>query len=118
VGSELTSLEAQTSRWRSLIAGVRRHYHGTVAYEENWDVLGQAQFLSSLDEIGVSAYFPLDDQAAPNLTRLLSDWNTSQSSAAPGRHWVSELSALAARTGRPIVFGEAGYMSGDYSARQ
>ena len=118
VGSELTSLESQTARWRSVIAGVRRHFHGTLAYEENWDVIGHAQFLPAVDEIGVSAYFPLDDQAAPNLTRLLSDWNTSQSSAAPGRHWVAELSALAARTGRPIVFGEAGYMSGDYAARQ
>ena len=118
VGSEMSSLESQTARWESLIAGVRHRFHGALAYEENWDVLGQAQFLSALDETGVSAYFPLDNQADPNLTRLLSDWTASQSSAAPGRDWVAQMAALAAHTHRPIVFGEAGYMAGDYAARQ
>jgi len=118
VGSEMSSLETDTSRWRSVISGVRSRFHGTLAYEENWDVLGQAHFLSDVDLIGVSAYFPLDDGASPALSRLLGDWTSSQSSSAPGHNWEEELAGLARRTGRPIVFGEAGYMSGDFAARQ
>ncbi|HVA42826.1 MAG TPA: hypothetical protein VNF50_05030 [Acidimicrobiales bacterium] len=118
VGSEMSSLETDTSQWRSVISAVRSRFHATLAYEENWDVLGQARFLSDVDLIGISAYFPLDDGASPALSRLLTDWTSSQSSSAPGRNWVGELAGLAQRTGRPIVFGEAGYMSGDFAARQ
>lgn len=117
-GSEMTSLETDTSGWDAVIAGVRRRFRGQVAYEENWDVLGRATFLDRVDLIGVSAYFPLDDAPAPNLARLLSDWTASRSEVAAGSDWVAELSALAAHTGKPLVFGEAGYMSGDYAARQ
>ncbi|MHB1924748.1 MAG: glycoside hydrolase family 113 [Acidimicrobiales bacterium] len=118
VGSEMSSLETDTSQWRTVISGARSRFHGTLAYEENWDVLGQARFLSDVDLIGVSAYFPLDDEASPDLTRLLGDWTSSQSSSAPGSNWAQELAGLAQSTGRPIVFGEAGYMSGDFAARQ
>ena len=118
VGSEMSSLETDTSQWRSVISGTRSRFHGTVAYEENWDVLGQARFLAAVDVIGVSAYFPLDGQASPDLSRLLGDWTSTQSSSAPGSNWADDLAGLAQRTGRPIVFGEAGYMSGDFAARQ
>ncbi|MHB1912918.1 MAG: glycoside hydrolase family 113, partial [Acidimicrobiales bacterium] len=116
--SEMSSLEADTSQWRSVISAVRSRFHGTLAYEENWDVLGQAHFLSEVDLIGVSAYFPLDDAASPDLSRLLTDWTSSRASSTPGLNWETELAGLAQRTGRPIVFGEAGYMSGDFAARQ
>jgi len=118
VGSEMTSLETEATHWRSLIAAVRADFHGTIAYEENWDVAGRAPFLSDVDLIGISAYFPLDDAPAPTLSHLLADWSSSQASAAYGSDWVSKLDHLAASTGKPIVFGEAGYMSGDYAAKQ
>jgi hypothetical protein len=117
-GSEMTTLEGQTQQWEQVISDVRRRFHGQVAYEENWDVLGQAHFLSQLDVIGVSAYFPLDDAPEPNLSRLLSDWTSSRASSERGRNWVSELAGLAQSTQKPIEFGEAGYMSGDFAARQ
>ena len=116
VGSELSSLEGATNLWRSLIAGARGLFHGQIAYEENWDVLGNAKFLGSLDVIGVSAYFPLDPAASPSLPQLLADWHSSSEPGWQGRNWVAEVARLARTYGKPVVFGEAGYMSGDHAA--
>ena len=118
IGSEMTSMEKDTSQWESLISEERSRYSGQIGYEENWDVLGQAHFLSDVDLIGVSAYFPLDDAAAPALSDILTDWSDSHASATSGRNWTSKLSSFASSTGKPILFGEVGYMSSDHAGRQ
>ena len=116
VGSELSSLEGATNQWRSLITGARAMFHGQIAYEENWDVLGNARFLAGVDLVGVSAYFPLDGAASPSLPQLLADWHSSSMPGWQGRDWVAQVSHLAASFHKPIVFGEVGYMSGDHAA--
>lgn len=118
VGSEMSSLEGRLTPglWRSLIAGVRRIFHGQIGYEENWDVLGNAPFLDAVDLIGVSAYFPLDGSASPSLGQLLADWHSSSMPGWQGRDWVRQVAALAGRFHKPVVFGEVGYMSGDFAA--
>ncbi|MHB1444104.1 MAG: glycoside hydrolase family 113, partial [Acidimicrobiales bacterium] len=118
VGSEMSSMEQYTAQWQHLISVTRTHFSGQIGYEENWDVLGQAKFLSDVDVVGISAYFPLDDAASPALSSLLADWTDSHASATAGQNWVKQVSNLAHSTGKPILFGEAGYMSGDYAARQ
>jgi hypothetical protein len=117
VGSEMSSVENDGPHWHQVVADARGYFHGQIAYEENWDELGHAAFLDAVDLVGVSAYFPLDDAPAPTLGRLLSDWQTSSAAAARGRHWAAEVAALAAATRKPIVFAEAGYMSGQFAAR-
>jgi hypothetical protein len=116
LGSEMSSLEGFTAQWEGLISSVRRIFHGRLSYEENWDVLGRAQFFGALDDIGVSAYFPLDPGSNPSLAQLLADWRDSQEAGWKGRNWVAQVAALVARYHRPVLFGEAGYMSGDYAA--
>ena len=116
VGSELSYLEAATGYWRGVIAGVRGIFHGQLAYEENWDVVGNAHFLDAVDLIGVSAYFPLDPRPSPTLSQLLADWHSSSVPGWQGRNWVAELQGLVRTYHRPILFGEVGYMSGDYAA--
>ncbi|MHB1923129.1 MAG: glycoside hydrolase family 113 [Acidimicrobiales bacterium] len=118
VGSEMTSMEQYTSQWEQVISVTRTHFSGQIGYEENWDVLGQAKFLSDVDVVGISAYFPLDDAASPALSDLLADWTDSHASATAGQNWVSQVTKLAQSTGKPILFGECGYMSGDHAARQ
>jgi hypothetical protein len=118
IGSEMTSMEKYSTQWKSLIAEERGRYSGQIGYEENWDVIGQAQFLSDVDLIGVSAYFPLDDGAAPALSDILKDWSDSHASATSGKNWESKLAAVASATGKPILFGEVGYMSSDHAGRQ
>ncbi|HEV2369091.1 MAG TPA: hypothetical protein VGR90_04405, partial [Acidimicrobiales bacterium] len=110
--------ETDTSQWERVISSVRHSFSGSLAYEENWDVVGRARFLGDVDLIGVSSYFPLDDSPAPTLAQLRADWSNSHASATYGSNWVAVLDQLAASTHKPIVFGEAGYMSGDYAAKQ
>jgi hypothetical protein len=116
VGSELSSLEGATNEWRSLIAGARKLFQGQIAYEENWDVLGNARFLNDVDVIGISAYFPLDPAASPSLARLLADWHSSSMPGWQRRDWVAAVARLAGIYRKPIEFGEVGYMSGDHAA--
>ena len=118
IGSEMTSMEKYSSQWESLIAEERSRFSGQIGYEENWDVIGQAGFVTDVDVVGVSAYFPLDDAGAPALSDLLADWSDSHTSAEAGKNWEAKVAALAASSGKPILFGEVGYMSGDHAARQ
>ena len=117
-GSEMTDLEGQTAQWEAVLSSVRQYYSGQVGYEQNWDVVAHPQFLGDVDVVGVSAYFPLDDAADPSVDQLVSDWSNSHASAYSGRNWVGDLTHLANITGKPILFGEAGYMSTQYAARQ
>ena len=118
IGSEMTSLENQQQQWLNVISEARQHFSGQLGYEENWDVLGNAHYLNSVDVIGVSAYFPLDDAQSPSLGTILGDWRSSQASGYAGHNWVGLVQHLANSTGKPILFGEVGYMSGDYAAKQ
>ena len=118
IGSEMDSLESQTAQWQQVISEARQHFSGQVGYEQNWDVLGSAHFLGAVDIVGVSAYFPLDDGQSPSLATLVGDWSNSHASAYRGRNWTNTLASFARSTGKPILFGETGYMSGDYAAKQ
>jgi len=118
LGSEMTSLEGQTAQWESVITSARQYYSGQVGYEQNWDVIGQPQFLNDVDVVGVSAYFPLDDSADPSVSQLLADWTDSRNSTYQGHNWVGSLIHLADSTNKPILFGEVGYMASDYAASQ
>lgn len=118
VGSEMSSMESYTSDWEEVIADARAIFSGQIGYEENWDVVGQAKFVDDVDVIGISAYFPLDDSSSPALPDLLADWTDSHASATANENWVKELTNLADSTGKPILFGEVGYMSGDHAAKQ
>jgi hypothetical protein len=118
VGSEMNSLEAGTNEWTRLIKGVRHIFHGQLAYDENWNVLGNAHWLGLVDLIGVSAYFPLDPAANPSLSQQLGDWHSSRETGWVGRNWVAVLQRFQAVYRRPVTFGEVGYMSGQYAAAQ
>ena len=117
-GSEMTTLEGQTSQWQNVISSVRQNFTGLVGYEQNWDVLAHPQFLSDVDVVGVSGYFPLDDGPSPTVSQLVADWSNSHAAAYAGRNWVGDLTHLANTTGKPILFGEVGYMDSTYAGRQ
>ena len=52
--------------WRRIIARVRAIYRGPVTYGANFDEVFDVKFWDALDWIGVSAYFPLVDDASPD----------------------------------------------------
>ncbi len=98
VGSELATMEPHADRWRALIARTRDRFPGALSYSANWDRLDGVGFWDALDEIGLTAYFPMPDGDP----RALADaW------AAPRRR----VAALAARHRKPVVLAEVGYPS-------
>jgi hypothetical protein len=88
VGSELSSLEAETARWHGVIAGARARFGGRLTYSANWDHHAAVPFWDALDEVGVTAYHPVVDDDA----------------------WAVALEAAeATAAGRPLVLTEYGY---------
>jgi Glycoside Hydrolase Family 113 len=102
VGTELSATTGRESDWRALIAKVREVYHGKLTYAANWNGEPErVRFWDALDFIGVQAYYPLASKAHPSRDEI----------AAAMKPIAERLAALAARTGKPVVFTEVGYKS-------
>lgn len=98
VGSELVSTESWRDRWYHLISAVRRRFSGKLVYSANWDHYLPVSFWDRVDYLGVTAYFELttrDDATADELER---GW----------RKVRVDLTAFAARVGRPLLITEVG----------
>lgn len=100
VGSELSSLEPYESAWRALVRDVRGEFSGRVTYSANWDHAAEVPFWDALDEVGLTAYFPLSPGGAsePDL-------------AAAWRDPLREIRALGERAAKPVLVTEIGYAS-------
>ncbi len=71
IGTELNSFVINRPEfWRNLILKIKQVYKGKITYAENWDTYKSIPFLSSLDYIGVDAYFPLSIQKTPTIKTL------------------------------------------------
>jgi hypothetical protein len=102
VGSELGSLERYEGRWRTLISEAREHFSRTLTYSVNWDRSHAVEFWDALDEVGLTAYFPLANDGEPPSAEALSHaWQTPR----------AEIDALARRVGKPVLITEVGYAS-------
>jgi hypothetical protein len=116
VGSEMSSLESHTARWRAVVARARAAYKGRVAYVANWDAYQRVGFWDAVDVAGVAAYFPLYDLERPSVGVLRDAWHRAHARGYTGRNWLGELRAFARRVGKPVLFGEAGYRAGTTAA--
>lgn len=115
--SEMSSLQRFTADWRRVLVESRSRFGGPVAYAANWDAIDGVGFWDAADLVGVSAYFPLSDAEHPRYDELVAAWHSSRMRNFAGRDWFGELKALAHRTGKPVLFAEAGYRSATYAAR-
>lgn len=115
VGTEMKSLEgsAYTQKWYEIIASVRGVFSGSMSYTVNWDSLTRPQFWDRLDYVGVSAFMPLTGVEHPTVGDFKAGWRSSP--VWGGERWFDDLKALHQRTGKPILFGEAGYISSTYN---
>jgi glycosyl hydrolase family 113 len=102
VGSELSSLDGQLERWRPVIERVRGVFSGTLVYSANWDHYRQARLGELVDEEGVTGYFNLREQSAPDDDATLE---------AGWRRVRRELEAWRATRAGGFVFTELGYRS-------
>nr|WSZ94850.1 hypothetical protein OH820_03590 [Streptomyces sp. NBC_00857] len=101
VGTELAGTSTDRGRWTKVIAAVRDTYRGPLTYAANYDEYARIRFWTSLDLIGIDAYWPLADSATTDPARLAKGWKPI----------VAELAAFAARQDKKILFTEAGYVS-------
>jgi hypothetical protein len=101
VGTELAATTQREADWRALIADVRKIFPGSLTYAANWDEAERVGFWDALDWIGIQAYYPIAEAAGVPREQVMAAW-TKRADA---------LEALALRTGRRIVFTEAGYRS-------
>jgi len=106
IGTELSSMtvSSNTARWENLIAGVRSNFSGSLTYSaQRMGYMSDAQslgFWPQLDKIGISAYYGLGNDSS--VAALHNAWN---------QYNQQEVSVLAARYGKPVVFTEVGYVS-------
>jgi Glycoside Hydrolase Family 113 len=105
VGTELKTMSgpAYSSRWQQLIDGVRQRFGGQLTYAANYNEFQQIGFWSSLDYIGVDAYWPIASSSDQPVAALFSAWTA--------RGYVGALQRAAAITGKPVLFTEVGYRS-------
>jgi len=102
VGSELSSLEPYQGHWRGLIFELRNHFSGTLTYSANWDRIHAVDFWDALDEVGLTAYFPLTADGKPRTTEsLMRAWRLPR----------AQIDALGQRVGKPVLITEVGYPS-------
>jgi len=101
VGTEMTTMEADTAQWATLIAAVHGVFAGQITYSTNWDRPLPA-FGRSLSFLSVDAWFPLAvPKGADPIPTLINAW----------KPWLVGLEQQRATIGRPLVFTELGLAS-------
>jgi len=113
IGTEMSNLtnpsvhSGNTAGWVNLIQSVRERYQGSMTYSAqhggNMEDYRTLEFWQYLDEIGISAYYSMGDRSS-SVADMQNRWRQIDE---------NELSGLARTYNKPIVFIEAGYVSGD-----
>ena len=108
IGTELKEfIKERPQFWNQLITDVRKKYSGKLTYAANWDNYDKISFWSSLDYIGVDAYFPISEMKTPTLKNLIKGW----------QRWWSAIEKVSAKNQKNVIFTEIGYRSIDYCAK-
>ena len=98
-----------TANWQGLIRNVRARFAGTLTYSAQPggnNELTAIGFWPQLDQIGISAYYRMTTNANPNPTiaTIKQFWD----------YWnKSEITPIALKYHKPIIFAEVGYASRD-----
>jgi hypothetical protein len=102
IGSELSSLDDDLPRWKSLLERIRAIFPGTLVYSANWDHYQDAKLLDLVDEAGVVAYFELRRKGGPgDVAALERRW----------RELRADIEKWRAGRRQPFIFTEVGYRS-------
>jgi hypothetical protein len=117
VGSQMSGSIDFADSWRQIVSSARQHFGGPVGYEVDWRQTTQFSWGDAVDVIMLSAYFPLSKAARPTLRQLEEGWHSYRY---PGQTQdaFSSVAALAQQWGKPITFGEVGYLATAYPAKE
>jgi hypothetical protein len=104
IGTELNiSVKERKEFWTNLIRDIRAKYKGKLTYSANWDSYKDVPFWRELDFIGISGYFPLNNDKTPVVDDLIKEWKPV----------CKALKSFSTTHGRPILFTEYGYLAVD-----
>ena len=119
IGTELASMSgsAYAAQWASLIARIRSRYAGLLTYAANGvepaDEFTSVSFWAQVDLLGADVYTPLTDKTNPTRAELAAGWRKNRY----GHDMVAAFSNLQKAYGKPLIFTEIGYRSGDGTNR-
>jgi Glycoside Hydrolase Family 113 len=119
IGTELASMSGSgyAAQWASLIARIRSRYAGLLTYAANGveaaDEFTGVAFWSQVDLLGADVYTPLTDKTNPTRAELVAGWRKNRY----GYDMVAAFSNLQKAYGKPLIFTEIGYRSGDGTNR-
>jgi hypothetical protein len=119
IGTELASMSGAryAGEWTALVARVRARYPGLLTYAANGvepgDEFTSVSFWDRLDLVGLDVYTPLTDATNPTRQQLAAGWRRNRY----GHDMLAAFSNLQRAYGKPLVFTEVGYRSGDGANR-
>jgi hypothetical protein len=119
VGTELATMSgaAHAAEWGAVIAETRGLYRGALTYAANANVPGDeftsVSFWRSLDLLGLDVYTPLTTRTNPTRPELEQAWTRNRD----GNNMVAAYRNWQAAWGKPAIFTEIGYRSGDGANR-
>ncbi|MDZ4748861.1 MAG: hypothetical protein SH808_10260 [Saprospiraceae bacterium] len=109
IGTELREAVAtRPEYWTRLIREIRSVYHGKLTYAANWDEYDKVPFWTSLDFIGIDAYFPLSGSDTPSVEELKRSW----------RSWMLRIDNFQKGYKKYILFTEFGYRNTNRCAQE
>jgi len=119
VGCELKTMSGSSysSNWGGVISNIKNIYKGPLTYSAHWDAYENVCFWSSLDYIGTSAYFYLNEEQDPSLEDLIDAWTNSYNGYMGVHNWVEDIATFQASIAKPVIFTEIGCRSIDYAAK-
>ena len=100
VGANFEKL-SNDAKYLAVINQVRDRFSGKLVYDASIYEYQQISFWRLLDYVGIDAYWPLSPNNEYERSELLAAWSPI----------TDELRALSERTGKKILFTEAGYRS-------
>lgn len=107
VGTELSGTQNREAQWRAVITAVRSRYSGPIVYAANWGDETVLTWWDAVDFIGVDAYYPIVNKSNPTVAELKAGWSP----------FTAQLSDLATKWHKSILFTEIGYRSQDGAAQ-
>jgi hypothetical protein len=119
VGTELATMTraSYAADWEAAIAETRARYRGLLTYAANANVPGDeftsVPFWGRLDLLGLDVYTPLTGKTNPTRGELEQGWTRNRD----GNNMVAAYRNWQGAWGKPVVFTEIGYRSGDGANR-
>lgn len=104
VGCEYKKTTGSVEQWKNIIQEVRERYSGPITYAADWTNYQNIEWWSSVDYVGIDAYFSLSlFDNDPAFEELKTVWGNHADDI---EEWLDGI-------GKPVIFTEIGYRSGD-----